>query len=83
MPISYMILDCVCLSPEKVRLDVTFMAEDGRTITCAHEVDSIDEEIIASELQKAAIEFNGRNTQNPSDPDLSLDTPITVSELNG
>lgn len=52
--------DSVRVEGGKTFIKVTFKAEDGRSISCHHEVESENEEVIKRELQVAADEFEAR-----------------------
>ena len=63
---------------DKVGMNVTFKADDGREVTNYHEVESTDKDVIEQELQKTADEFESRAQQPAGVPALVTGKDMTV-----
>jgi len=68
----------VRMSDNKVGMEVTFKADDGREVTQWHEIESADKAVIEQELQKAADEFEGREQTKAADPKLTVGKDISI-----
>jgi hypothetical protein len=54
----------------KTAMEVMFKAEDGRSVTCNHEVESVEVDEIERQLQLSANEFEGRKSEEAKTPEL-------------
>lgn len=66
------------LGDSKVGMTATFKAFDNRTVTCYHESESVDKDVIEQGLQKTADEFESRPQTAAGVPDLTTDKDMSV-----
>jgi hypothetical protein len=59
-------------------MEVTFKAEDGRSVTQYHEVESLDKAEVEKQLQAAADEFEARSPEVKEAPALETGKDISV-----
>ena len=61
-------------------MTVTFKAADGRSISCDHEVESVDSVVIERTLQAAADEFEARVVAVPAAVSIQTGKDLTFVE---
>lgn len=71
--------DSVKMAGDKTAMEVTFKADDGRSVTCYHEVESLDKDTIMQELQNAADEFEKREAKQKEIPPLETGKDLSVT----
>jgi hypothetical protein len=76
---SYLIeKDSLEVKGEKTVMNVTFKAEDGRSVTQYYEVDSTDTDKVKETLENAALDFEASGKTPASIPAIQTGKTVTV-----